>query len=155
MGFKKTDKRLIKSESTRVDGIAFKSRLEAFMYVLLRDNNVKFMYEGESYELSPSFVFKNNYYARLSSGKGDFINRGFKNVLNMSYKPDFVINHDDYMAVIETKGLPTEPFNMRMKLFKRLIHKMNIKCDVFVPQNQKECLTTIQIILNNINKDGK
>jgi hypothetical protein len=65
----------------------------------------------------------------------------------MSYKPDFIIKEDGYYAVIETKGLPTEPFNMRMKLFKRLIEEQNIQCDVFVPQTQKECVKTMELIL--------
>ena len=144
---KKPDRRLIKSKATSVDGIHFKSRLEAFMYGLLKENKINFSYEGESFELSPSFVFNNDYFARLSSGKGNFINRGHKKINNMSYKPDFIIKKDGYYAVIETKGLPTEPFNMRMKLFKRLIEEQNIQCDVFVPQTQKECLTTLNLIL--------
>jgi hypothetical protein len=151
---KKQDRRLIKSKTINIDGINFKSRLEAFMYGLLKQNDINFEYEGESFELSPSFVFNNDYFARLSSGKGDFINRGHKNIHNMSYKPDFVIKQKTYYAIIETKGLPTEPFNMRMKLFKRLVEDRNIQCDIFVPQTQSECVKTMEIILNKINKNG-
>jgi hypothetical protein len=120
------------------------------MYKLLKENKINFIYEGESFELSPSFVFDNDYFARLSSGKGDFINRGHKKINNMSYKPDFVINHNEYYAIVETKGLPTEPFNMRMKLFKSTLNQSNTKCDIFVPQTQTECLKTMQIILDKI-----
>ena len=147
---KKPDRRLIKSKATTIDGISFKSRLEGFMYGLLKSNNINFRYEGESFELSPSFVFNNDYYARLSSGKGDFINRGHKKVNNMSYKPDFVVRHNGYYCIIETKGLPTEPFNMRMKLFKASLSNQNIECDIFVPSTQKECLETINLILGKI-----
>jgi hypothetical protein len=147
---KKPDRRLIKSKAMTIDGISFKSRLEGYMYKLLKENKIDFIYEGESFELSPSFIFNNDYFARLASGKGDFINRGHKKVNNMSYKPDFVINHKGYCAIIETKGLPTEPFNMRMKLFKSVLSKSNIKCDIFVPQTQTECLKTMEIILDKI-----
>jgi hypothetical protein len=147
---KKPDRRLIKSKAITIDGINFKSRLEGYMYSLLKENNIKFIYEGESFELSPSFVFNNDYFARLSSGKGDFINRGHKKINNMSYKPDFVINHNGYYAIVETKGLPTEPFNMRMKLFKGTLNQSNTECDIFVPQTQTECLKTIEIILDKI-----
>jgi hypothetical protein len=147
---KKTDRRLIKSKAMTIDGISFKSRLEGYMYNLLKANKINFIYEGESFELSPSFVFNNDYFARLASGKGDFINRGHKKINNMSYKPDFVIKHNGYYAIVETKGLPTEPFNMRMKLFKSTLNQSNIKCDIFVPQTQSECLKTMEIILNKI-----
>lgn len=147
---KKTDRRLIKSKAMTIDGIKFKSRLEGFMYNLLKSNNINFIYEGESFELSPSFVFNNDYFARLSSGKGEFINRGHKKINNMSYKPDFVIKEKGYYAIVETKGLPTEPFNMRMKLFKKAVEEQNIQCDIFVPQTQTECLKTIEIILDKI-----
>jgi hypothetical protein len=147
---KKPDRRLIKSKAMTIDGINFKSRLEGYMYKLLKENKINFIYEGESFELSPSFVFDNDYFARLSSGKGDFINRGHKKINNMSYKPDFVINHKGYYAIVETKGLPTEPFNMRMKLFKSTLNQSNTKCDIFVPQTQTECLKTMQIILDKI-----
>jgi hypothetical protein len=151
---KKPDRRLIKSKAITIDGINFKSRLEGFMYNLLKSNNIKFTYEGESFELSTSFVFNNDYFARLSSGKGDFINRGNKNVKNMTYKPDFVINHNGYYSIVETKGLPTEPFNMRMKLFKKHLADLNIKCDIFIPQTQTECLKTIELILNKLKQNG-
>jgi hypothetical protein len=150
MRSKGKDRRLIKSKETLIDGIKFKSRLEGYMYSLLKSNNIKFSYEQTSFQLSPSFVFNNDYFARLSSGKGDFINRGHKKINNMSYKPDFVIKHNGYYAIVETKGLPTEPFNMRMKLFKSTLNQSNIKCDIFVPQTQSECLKTMEIILNKI-----
>jgi hypothetical protein len=147
---KKPDRRLIKSKAMTIDGINFKSRLEGYMYKLLKENKINFKYEDESFELLSSFVFNNDYFARLASGKGDFINRGHKKINNMSYKPDFVINHKGYYAIVETKGLPTEPFNMRMKLFKSTLNQSNTECDIFVPQTQTECLKTMEIILDKI-----
>jgi hypothetical protein len=147
---KKPDRRLIKSKAMTIDGINFKSRLEGHMYKLLKENKINFKYEDESFELLSSFVFNNDYFARLASGKGDFINRGHKKINNMSYKPDFVINHNGYYAIVETKGLPTEPFNMRMKLFKGTLNQSNTECDIFVPQTQTECVKTMEIILDKI-----
>lgn len=146
----KYDRRLIKSKKITIDGIQFASRLEGTMYKLLKDNNINFKYESESYTLSDSFLFNNNYYARLASGKGEYCNRGFKKVNAITYKPDFVIRHNDYYAIVETKGLPTESYNMRMKMFKALLNRQNIQCDIFVPQTNAECLETINLILNKI-----
>lgn len=146
----KYDRRLIKSKKITIDGIQFASRLEGTMYKLLKDNNIKFKYESESYTLSDSFLFNNNYYARLASGKGEYCNRGFKKVNAITYKPDFVIRHNDYYAIVETKGLPTESYNMRMKMFKAILNRQNIQCDIYVPQTNAECLETINLILNKI-----
>ena len=146
----KYDRRLIKSKKITIDGIEFASRLEGTMYKLLRDNNINFKYESESYTLSDSFLFNNNYHARLASGKGEYCNRGFKKVNAITYKPDFVIRHNDYYAIVETKGLPTESYNMRMKMFKALLNRQNIECDIFVPQTNAECLETINLILKKI-----
>lgn len=146
----KYDRRLIKSKKITIDGIQFASRLEGTMYKLLKDNNINFKYESESYTLSDSFLFNNNYHARLASGKGEYCNRGFKKVNAITYKPDFVIRHNDYYAIVETKGLPTESYNMRMKMFKALLNRQNIECDIFVPQTNAECLETINLILKRI-----
>ena len=146
----KYDRRLIKSKKITIDGIQFASRLEGTMYKLLKDNNINFKYESESYTLSDSFLFNNNYYARLASGKGEYCNRGFKKVNAITYKPDFVIRHNDYYAIVETKGLPTESYNMRMKMFKALLNRQNIQCDIYVPQTNAECLETINLILKRI-----
>lgn len=146
----KYDRRLIKSKKITIDGIQFASRLEGTMYKLLKDNNINFKYESESYTLSESFLFNNNYHARLASGKGEYCNRGFKKVNAITYKPDFVIRHNDYYAIVETKGLPTESYNMRMKMFKALLNRQNIQCDIFVPQTNAECLETINLILKRI-----
>jgi hypothetical protein len=125
------------------NGITFASGLEKFMYKSLKDAKIEFRYEGESFELLPSFNFKNECYERQSNGKGDFINRGNKKVLNIKYTPDFI--GEDF--IIETKGRANESFPLRWKMFKYLMHLMNDKRILYKPQNQSECLDTVKIIL--------
>jgi hypothetical protein len=125
------------------DGISFASGLEKFMYKSLKDAKIEFKYEGESFELLPSFSFKNECYERQSNGKGDFINRGDKKVLNIKYTPDFI--GDDF--IIETKGRANESFPLRWKMFKYLMHLMNDKRTLYKPQNQNECKEVVELIL--------
>jgi len=125
------------------NGITFASGLEKYMYKALKDANLDFKYEGESFELLSGFHFNNECYERQSNGKGDFINRGIKKVLNIKYTPDFIGN--DF--IIETKGRANESFPLRWKMFKYLMHFTNDKRTLYKPQNQKECDETIQIIL--------
>jgi hypothetical protein len=125
------------------DGITFASGLEKFMYKALKEANIKFHYEGESFELLPSFNFNNECLERQSNGKGDFINRGNKKVLNIKYTPDFI--GQDF--IIETKGRANDSFPLRWKMFKYLMNLMNDKRTLYKPQNQAECLKTVELIL--------
>ena len=125
------------------DGITFASGLEKFMYKALKEANIEFHYEGESFELLPSFNFNTPCFERQSNGKGDFINRGNKKVLNIKYTPDFI--GKDF--IIETKGRANDSFPLRWKMFKYLMNLMNDKRTLYKPQNQAECLKTVELIL--------
>ena len=142
----KRGKKLINSVATIHDGISFKSRLEVNCYKLLKEAEIKFKYEPTSYEVLGSFLFEHNSFERLSNGKGDFINRGEKKVNAITYKPDFVGEG----FIIETKGLRTESFNLRFKLFKKWIqNNSNKKISIYMPQNIAEIKETINLILKN------
>ena len=135
------------SKKVVYDGITFASGLEKFMYKLLKDNKINFKYEAKSYELIPSFLFENDCYERQSNGKGDFINRGNKKVLNLKYTPDF--EGEDF--IIETKGRANDSFPLRWKMFKMYLKKNNDNRVLYKPQNQNECREVIELILEKRN----
>ena len=126
------------------NGITFASGLEKYMYKALKDAKIDFQYEGESFELLPSFNFNNDCFERQSNSKGDFINRGNKKILNIKYTPDFI--GEDF--IIETKGRANDSFPLRWKMFKYLMNLVNDKRTLYKPQNQKECDRTVEIILD-------
>ena len=132
------------SKKVTYDGIKFASGLERYMYVLLREAKIKAAYEGQTYEVFPSFKFENDSYEKQSNGKGEFKNRGNKKVLNIKYTPDFV--GDNF--IIECKGRANETFPIRWKMFKKYV-KANLKhVTLYKPQNQKDCSEVIKLILN-------
>ena len=134
------------------DGITFASGLEKYMYKVLKAADIDFKYEGYTYELVPAFSFVNNCVERQSNGKGDFINRGNKKVLNLKYTPDFV--GQDF--IIETKGRANESFPLRWKLFKKWMYDNNDERTLYKPQTQSECDETIRLILlERSQKQGK
>ena len=138
-----TKKGPVTAKVVSYDGITFASGLEKYMYKALKEAKIDFQYEGQTFELLPSFQFNNACYERQSNGKGDFINRGIKKVLNIKYTPDFI--GSDF--IIETKGRANESFPLRWKMFKYLMSLMNDKRALYKPQNQKECDKTIELIL--------
>ena len=130
------------------DGISFASGLEKYMYKALKDADIDFEYEGRTFELLPSFTFENASVEKQSNGKGDFINRGNKKVLNLKYTPDFI--GKDF--IIETKGRANESFPLRWKLFKKWMMDNNDARTLYKPQKQSECDITIELILKTKNK---
>ena len=134
----------VRAKKKVVDGIEFKSGLEAYMYKALKEAGIQADYEGVKYEIAPSFDFKNKSYERQGNGKGEYKNRGCKRILPIKYTPDFI--GDDF--IIETKGRANESFPMRWKLFKQLIVRQFPGITLYKPQNQKECDETISIILS-------
>jgi hypothetical protein len=131
------------SKKVIYDGITFASGLEKHMYISLKKAKIKFKYEANTYELISSFLFDNDSYERQSNGKGDFINRGGKKILNLKYTPDF--EGDDF--IIETKGRANESFPIRWKMFKLHLKNNGDKRVLYKPQNQNECQKVVELIL--------
>ena len=126
----------VTSKVVSYDGITFKSGLEKYMYKALKDANIPCEYEKHTFELLPSFTFKN-----------DCIERQANKVLNLKYTPDFI--GDGF--IIETKGRANDAFPLRWKMFKYL---MTLMCDnrtLYKPQSQRDCDETIRIILEKKN----
>jgi hypothetical protein len=101
---------------TTIDGIAFKSKLEAYTYQKLKDNCIEADYEPKSYELLPKFEYLG------------------EKIRPISYKPDFVSNR----FIIECKGFANDAFPLRFKLFKHLLHKTKQTLSVYLVKNRKE-----------------
>lgn len=133
----------VRANKVTVDGIQFKSNLEAYMYKALKSSNIKATYEGVTYELIPSFDYKTETYERQANGKGEFKNRSGKKIRGINYTPDFIGNN----FIIECKGRPNESFPIRWKLFKIYVKKNLPQVKIFKPQNQKECDQTVEHIL--------
>ena len=143
----------VQSKKISCDGINFASGLERYMYLALKKDRIKALYEGETFELQEAFDFPFESYERCGNGKGEYKNRGTKKILNIKYTPDFVGEN----FIIETKGRANESFPIRWKLFKSLLVRYNtltqkpVKWTLYKPQNQKECDETIELILLNQN----
>jgi hypothetical protein len=145
----KKDKRLVKSNKSTVDGIELKSGLEREMYNLLKKNGVSFNYEPSSILLLENFSYDACFYAKLSNGKGDYIDRSKTRVKPITYKPDFIVEDKKtgYKCVIETKGLLTESANLRIKMYKKTLKDRGECIDFFMPRTKSDCQKTIETIL--------
>ena len=130
------------AKKSEADGISFASGLEKNMYLLLKEHGLFDKYEGETFELIPSFVLPQEVWERQSNGQGAFKIRS-SNIRNMSYTPDFT----SYDYIIETKGRANEAFPIRYKAFKQWCYLNNDTRTLYKPQNQKENLMVVEDIL--------
>ena len=138
----------VQSKKITYDGIKFASGLERYMYMALKKAKIKAKYEGQTFQLIPSFEFDLQCIERCANGKGEYKNRGNKKILNIKYTPDFI--GKDF--IIETKGRANESFPIRWKMFKRYVVDHLPGVTLYKPQNQKECDETIRLILSLRNK---
>ena len=133
----------VRAKKKIVDGIEFKSGLEAYMYKALKEAGIQAKYEGISYQLIPSFDFNNLSYERQANGKGEYKDRSGKKIRSINYTPDFTGNN----FIIECKGRANESFPIRWKLFKKYVSERLRGVTLYKPQNQKECDETVSLIL--------
>ena len=132
----------VRAKKVTYDGITFASGLEKYMYMALKKNKIKAVYEGKTFVLQEGFMFENERYERQSNGKGDMVNRGSKKILPIKYTPDFV--SDSF--IIECKGRANESFPIRWKMFKKHVKENLPSVTLYKPQNQKECEQVIELI---------
>ena len=113
------------------DGIQFRSKLEAYCYKKLIQNNIKADYEKNKYVLIEKFKFQE------------------KTILPITYTPDFV--GDGF--IIECKGCMNETFPIKFKLFKRYLYLNNLDYKLFLPRNQKDVDKVVLELMNQ--NEGK
>jgi len=134
----------VRSKKVMVDGIQFASGLEAYMYKALKKAKIKAGYEKRSFKIWQGCWFPAKAYERQANGKGDFKDRGNKNLLGISYTPDF--EGKDF--IIECKGRPNETFPLRWKMFKKYCRENLNNYTLYKPQRQSECDIVVKLIKN-------
>lgn len=143
--YRKKNKQITRSKKTKIDGIQFQSKLESHMYLLLKAYKIPNSYESTKFTIIEGFDIEFSSYEKTPKKKY-LHDKGHKKILPITYTPDFVDSEYPPRYIIECKGNPNERFPMVWKLFKRYLKINNIKADLFVPRNQKDCLEVIKII---------
>lgn len=98
------------------DGIKFRSKLETYTYKKLKEAGIDAEYESTHFELIPKFEYNG------------------EKVRAMTYLPDFVGKN----FIIECKGLVTDSFPLRWKIFKYYLKQENKDYKLFLVHNQKQ-----------------
>lgn len=114
------NKKVVNSQTTFIGDIRFKSLLESRIYKYLKDNKYSFKYESDKYILQKGFKSNISFYRKTS--KGFTLDKS--KVRDITYTPDFIIKINNYTLIIEAKGFKTDSYNIKVKLFRKLIDTM-------------------------------
>ena len=131
-------------QTTKIDGIEFRSRLEAFTYSELKKEGIKFDYEKEKFILMDKFRYEGvSIEKRKKKGKLVF-DQALTGIRSTTYLPDFTNLKDGW--IIEVKGMKTDVFNLKWKLFKQYLVKNNLNYELYMPGSKKQILQCIDMI---------
>jgi len=135
-------------KATNIDGIKYRSRLEAFTSIELRKSKIKFNYEKEKFVLMDKFKYEGvSIEKRKRKGKLVY-DQSPQSVRSITYVPDFTNLKQGW--IIEVKGLKSDVFNVKWKLFKQYLAKNNLNYDLYMPGSKKQILETIKMIKEKI-----
>ena len=140
----KRNKKIRNATSVKKGRLKFRSKLELFTYNQLKANKIPFSYEKDKFILIDSFTYEGeSYEKKKKKGKGVFLKSSNK-IPQATYLPDFTNLKDNW--IIECKGLRTEAFNLRWKMFKNTLAKEKKFYDLYMPGTKTQVLEVIELI---------
>lgn len=157
-GFKVDGVKIKNAKKQTVDGINFKSGLEAFFYTeAIKAGINNFQYEGKKFLLQDKFV-SNSSGMELYEKAADNAPKNAKrktifgettnNIRAITYTPDFICIDEETKTgyVVETKGWRMETFKIKWKMFKKHLKDNGYVLSLYTPNNKENVLKTIQSI---------
>lgn len=118
------NKKIKNATKIELDGISFRSKLEAFTYKALKEAGIHTEYEQHRYELLPKFKYKE------------------QTIRAITYLPDFV--GKDF--VIECKGFANDAWANREKLFKYYLSIHEPNTSFYIVRTQKQVKELIELL---------
>ena len=139
---RKYNKKVRNATATTFNGVKFKSKLEKFTYQCLTVAGIPFKYEEDRFILIDKFRYEGECIEKKKSkGKNVFV-RSSENISQATYLPDFTNLEQGW--IIECKGLRTEAFNLRWKLFKNMLAKEKKSYDLYMPGTQRQIMEVVE-----------
>ena len=118
--------------ATKVDkyGLHFRSKLECYTYEAFMKAGIPVEYEPKHFTLLNKFEFNK------------------EKIRAITYLPDFIGNYKNNKFVVECKGMITESFPLRWKLFKYYLKRHRSKYKCYMVRNHKQVDEMINDIKN-------
>lgn len=130
------------------DGIKFDSDLEARAYDLFVAAGLNPKYNKVSYVVQQKQKINFAFFDRIGKTNKKYANKQNTIMLPITYTPDFIIETDDTMYIIEIKGLVKEKFTIIKKMFVQLLN--TIKTDKEVVYAVAYTLAHVKYLIEQI-----
>lgn len=134
-----------------VDGIKFRSKLEAYTYRRLSEEGINSEYEVHKYNLLNKNTYKGTIYEPHKVKGIKAFRKVSNNIRAITYTPDFVNTKDKW--IIEVKGYANDVFPLKWKMFKSLVEIQGYT--LYLPSTQKQVRETVDLIKAEKNEKNK
>ena len=124
------NRKVVNAAKTEQNGVVFDSRLECYMYNLLRTHGIGFLFQ-KRYTLQEPFEYNG------------------ETIRAITYTLDFYL--PDYDMAIDTKGVATQQGKIRIKMLKRLFADLGRTTVIELPRTKSECEALVARIIKNRN----
>lgn len=138
------NKKIRNASPLEYDDIYFKSQLEKMIYQTLREQGFPVEYEPRKFILWQGFrptvpFYDKDKYTRMLKLEN-------KKIIDITYTPDFVFKQNEYLVVIEAKGMENDCFYLKKKMFRKWLEDNHPKSIYFEIYTKKQLLQAINII---------
>lgn len=140
------NKKIKNATQNTVGDITFKSRLEAMIYRVLKENGFNVEYEPWKFVIWEGYKPKVPFYDR-NPNTGLLRNNTTK-LIDITYTPDFCFEYGDLFIIIEAKGLENDRFPMKKKMFRKSLEEWETPVMYFELYSKKQLMQAIEIIKN-------
>jgi hypothetical protein len=111
------NKKVRNAQRIEIDGVVFRSKLEANCYKTLKESGLPFQYEGCKLELQSTIDLSQETLICLLPSKENNIEVQKQKLRPITYTPDFIVTlPDETKLYIEAKGRPNDVYPMKKKM---------------------------------------
>lgn len=151
-----TNKKIINATPTVMEGVAFKSKLEASIYRVLEAEGLNPRYEPFKFHIWKGFKPTVPFYERNKKTKSIGLND--KKIIDITYTPDISFEYNKYLVFVEVKpdGFTNDVYPYKQKLFRKYMEvKLIDKNPIFVRVgNIKNLKEFIHILKTEYNEES-
>jgi hypothetical protein len=141
------NKKVKNATSLEYDGILFKSKFEKSTYIALKEAGFPVEYEPQKISMWKGFKPTVPFYDKNNVTR--MLKLQMKKMVDITYTPDFMFEHNNHTIIIEAKGFTNDVFPIKKKLFRAWLEK-HPESVYFEVYSKKQVLQAIEII-NNLN----
>lgn len=138
------NKKIKNASPLEYDGIFFKSKLEKMIYQTLREQGFPVEYESHKFVIWQGFRPTVPFYDKDKTTR--MLKLESKKIIDITYTPDFVFKYNDFLVVIEAKGMENDRFYLKKKMFRKWLEDNHPKSIYFEIYTKKQLLQAVDII---------